>query len=376
MNQTNLARLQAFFRQRGVTAALLANPWTITWLTGYAPPIQTGPSLFDGGPVLAWWRDGELTLIGGDGEAAALRAACGDATEVRSYAGYTFEEPLAVVARQTAVLRAVLGSRADRGAQVAVELRFLPAALFNAAQEALPAAAWLPIDGEVDPLRAVKTPEEIAKVRAALALCDLAQATVRELAQPGVSEIALWGALKARLEAQAGARLPLHGDLLAGVRTADIGGPPGTYVIQEGDPVLCDIGPRLAGYWGDNCGGYFAGAPSAELARIYGVVRDTLRRGVDAVRPGLAARDLDARLREHIRAAGYEPYPHHSGHGIGVCAHEEPRLTPYNETPLAPGMIITLEPGIYLPGVGGVRLEDVVLVTETGCELLTRHLVG
>lgn len=376
MNRTNLDRLQDFFGARGVTAALLANPWTITWLTGYAPPIQTGPSPFDGGPVLAWWQGGELTLIGGDGEAAALRAACGAAAEVRAYAGYTFEEPLAVVARQMTVLRAVLGGWDGRGAQVAVELRFLPAALFNATQEALPAAAWLPIDGQVEPLRAVKTPEEIAKVRAALALCDLAQAEVRAHARPGVSEIALWGALKARLEAEAGARLPLHGDLLAGVRTADIGGPPGPYVIQEGDPVLCDIGPRLDGYWGDNCGGYFAGAPAPELARIYGIVRDTLRRGVDAVRPGLAACDLDALLRERIRAAGYEPYPHHSGHGIGVSAHEEPRLVPYNPTPLAPGMIITLEPGIYLPGVGGVRLEDVVLVTETGCELLTRHLVG
>ncbi|PKO22208.1 MAG: hypothetical protein CVU38_10640 [Chloroflexi bacterium HGW-Chloroflexi-1] len=374
MNQTNLDRIQDFFRERGMAAALLANPWTVAWLTGYAPPIQTGPSPFEGGPALAWWRRGEFTLICSDAEAGPVRVAGGDGVEVREYAGYTFDEPLAVVERQAAVVRDVLGGWDGRGSRVAVELRFLPAALFDAAQEALPGARWMPIDGQVEPLRAVKTPEEIARLRAALAPCDFAQAEVRALAQPGVSEIALWGELKARLEARVGARLPLFGDLVAGARTGDMGGPPGTYVLREGDPVLSDIVPRLDGYWGDNCGVHFVGAPSAEMARIHGVVSDALRRGIDVVRPGLVSRDLDALLRAVIRDAGFAPYPHHSGHGVGVSFHEEPRLVPYNAMPLEPGMVITLEPGIYLPGSGGVRLEDVVLVTETGCQVLTRHL--
>jgi Xaa-Pro dipeptidase len=371
MNRTNLDRLSEHFRGSGVTAALLSNPWTIAWLTGYAPPIQTGPSPFEGGPALAWWAGGELTLIASDAEAAAARA---QGAEVRDYVGYTIDEPLTVVEREAAVLRDVLGGWDGRGATVAIELRSLPAALADTVHESLSGATLRPVDGQLEPLRAVKTPEEIVKLRAALALCDQSQADVRMLIQPGVSEISLWGELKAGLEVRAGGRLPMLADLVAGVRTGEMGGLPGAYVLREGDPVIADIVPRLDGYWGDICGTHFVGAPSAEMAKIRGIVHDALRRGMDAVRPGVIARDFDSMLRETIRAAGYEPYPHHSGHGVGVSFHEEPRLVLYNELALAPDMVVAIEPGIYLPGVGGVRLENVVRVTQDGCELLTRHL--
>ena len=148
------------------------------------------------------------------------------------------------------------------------------------------------MDGQLEPLRAVKTPEEIAKLRAALALCDQSQAEVRMLIQPGVSEIALWGELKAGLEVQAGGRLPVLADLVGGRRTGDMGGLPGAYVLRKGDPVIADIVPRLDGYWGDICGTHFVAAPSAEMARIRGIVHDALRRGIDAVRPGVVAQRL------------------------------------------------------------------------------------
>ena len=183
----------------------------------------------------------------------------------------------------------MLGGWDGHGATVAVEQRFLPAALAGSVHEVLSGATLRPVDGQLEPLRAVKTPEEIVKLRAALALCDQSQADVQMLLQPGVSEISLWGELKAGLEVQAGGRLPVLADLVAGVRTGEMGGLPGAYVLQEGDPVIADIVPRLDGYWGDICGTHFVGAPPAEMAKIRGIVHDALRRGMDAVRPGVIA---------------------------------------------------------------------------------------
>jgi Xaa-Pro aminopeptidase len=373
MNHQNLERLGAHLRSLGVEAALLSSPFTLTWLTGYAPPIQTGPSPFEGGSALGWWRGGGLTLVLSDAEADAARER---GAEVREYVGYSVEEPLEVTERQAAVLRDLLREEGVHGAEVGAELNFLPASLVRTLEDFFPAGDIRPLKGEMDDLRAVKGEDEIAKVRAALALCDMGQSYVRQNLQAGVTEIELWGEMKARMEVMAGGRLPVLADLVAGVRTAEIGGEPGGYALGDRDPVILDIVPRLDGYWGDNAGTYFVGGSSPEMAKAYGVVQDTLHAGVESVRPGVRARDLDAMLRDRVHEGGYDPYPHHSGHGIGVSYHEEPRIVTYNEKTLEAGMIVALEPGIYLPGAGGVRLEHVVLVTHDGCEVLTTHLEG
>jgi Xaa-Pro aminopeptidase len=371
VNQQNLDFLQDYLRAQGLSAALLSSPFTVAWLTGYAPPVLSGPSPFEGSPVLAWWCDGHLTLVTSDAEANAARAT---GAEVRDYVAYTIEEPIAGFRGQASTLLEVLKGTAGVRGKIGIEMDFLPASLFDPVQSALPHVAPEPLDHRLDALRAVKSPEEIRKLRAALALCDRAQAKLQAAIGPGVSELELWGAVQADLEIAAGTPLPVLVDLVAGTRSAGIGGLPGAYRTNTGDALIFDVGPRLDGYWGDNCATYFVGEPVPEFARIYEVVQATLMKGIEAVRPGVEARELDALLRESLRTAGYEPHPHHSGHGIGVAYHEEPRLVPYNSRTLEPGMVITLEPGVYVPGVGGVRLENAVLVTQEGCELLTHHL--
>ena len=373
MNLPALARFAESCEEKRLSSVLLSNPATITWLTGYAPPIQTGPNPFEGGPALGWWDEGKLTLVLSDGEAGAA-GALGLGT--RDYVAYTIEGPAAGFRHQAAALKELIAASGDGKGRVGLEFNFLPAALLETIREALPHAELIPLDASFDLLRAVKTPDEVQRIRASLALCDLAQAETIRLMRRGMSEIDLWTQVKAALEVAAGGRLPVLADFVAGGRSADIGGLPGGYVLQDGDAVIADIVPRLNGYWGDNCGTHFVGEPPVELRKRYQIVREALCAAIAVVKPGLRACDLDGQLRRAIADAGYPIYPHHSGHGLGTTYHEEPRIVPYNEQALQPGMVIALEPGVYLPGAGGVRLEDVLLVTEAGCEVLTRHLAN
>jgi Xaa-Pro aminopeptidase len=372
MQQENYDKLNSYLKAQGFEAALIASPFNITWLTGYAPAIQTGPSPFEGGPALGWFRAGQLTLLVNDWDAGAVEAT---GVKVQPYTGYTVEEPLACTQRMASALKEMLKQEAGLSGSVGVEMNSLPAALHKQLEESLPHASLVNLDQQLDPLRAVKTAGEIEKLRAALRLSDMAQEAMRLAILPGVTELELYEKIKAKVEYEVGGRVPVLLDLVAGVRTADIGGPPSNYTLQPGDPVMLDFVPRLDGYWGDNCAGYFVGEPSTELEKVYKVVKGSLYAGRDAIRPGLKAEALDALVRKYIRDAGYEPYPHHTGHGLGTIYHEEPRIVPNHPMELEPGMVLVLEPGIYLAGVGGVRLEDAYLVTSDGCEVLTTHLI-
>jgi Xaa-Pro dipeptidase len=371
MHIENVSKLAEYLHFRGLQAALLANPFNLTWLTGYAPPIQTGTSPFEGGPALGWFLNGELSLLVSDGE-TGLAGASG--ANMLSYAGYTVDEPLTCPHRMAEAFGEMLKPYAGLKGKVGLEMAQLPAALFVKLQAALPQATFVDLDLQIDPLRMIKTAQEIEKIRVALRLADLAQFEIRKHLQPGVTELELWTLVKSKVELQAGCRVPVLADLVAGVRTADIGGLPSSYSLQPGDPVMLDFVPRIDGYWGDNCNGYFVGQAPKELEKIYQVVRGALKAGAESIRPGIRANELDGLVRNYIRQAGYEPYPHHTGHGLGASFHDGPRIVPYNTQPLVPGMVLVLEPGIYLAGAGGVRLEDAFLVTEGGCELLTTHL--
>jgi Xaa-Pro aminopeptidase len=367
MDPDILVRARSELRRRGAASAVLSDPSSVTWLTGYAPPAETGPSPFDAPPI-AWLDPDALVLIVSETEAPGAAAS---GLDVRTYPGYTIDRPLAPVTLAGEAFASLLAEVLPRGGAVGCEADTLPLRLARIGEER--GVRWSPIDGWASSLRAVKTPGELAKIRAALALCDLAQESARALVRPGLSETALFEEVRARVETAAGGRTPIFADFIAGRRTVEIGGPPGALEIAPNDPVLVDWVLRLGGYWGDTCNVYVAGSPSPELRRLYGVVREALEAAIGAVRPGATAADVDRAARSALERFGYGDYPHHTGHGIGVAYHEEPRIVAYNTMPLEPGMVIALEPGVYLPGVGGVRLEDSVLVTAGGCEVLTRH---
>jgi Xaa-Pro aminopeptidase len=222
------------------------------------------------------------------------------------------------------------------------------------------------------PLRAVKTEIEIEKIRAAAKLCDLAQQTLIKDARPGITELELFSAIYGALIPHAGGAFPMTTGLVGGLRTGKRLPGPSDYLLQPNDPVLFDVALNLGGYWGDNCNTIVLGEPGVRFQKLHSVVLDSLTYAKSLIAPGVRASDIDARVRTFIREHGYEPYSHHTGHGIGVSYHEAPRLVPYNHDELQAGNVLCLEPGIYDPNIGGVRLEDIVLVTANGCELLSQ----
>jgi Xaa-Pro dipeptidase len=367
MDQEILARARQTLAELEILGALLSNPATVTWLTGYAPPILYGPSPFDGGPALVWLDPERVVLMVSDAEQGAATAT---GAEVRVYVGYQTESRLRPAEALAECLADLLGEvNTKAGSRVGIES--LPGHLWEKVT-----SAWKdvrPIDGWTDLLRAVKTAGEIEKIQASCALCSTAHATLQNLNLDGQTELDVFSVFAAAMERQAGERIPILTDVVSGMRTAQIGGPPTSYTLRPGDPLLVDIVPRLNGYWGDSCNVYFAGRPSAELQKMYRASHEALDAAIGAIKPGVAANHIDRVSRDVLSRDGYPPYPHHTGHGIGTTYHEEPRICGYNSMPLQEGMVIALEPGIYVEGVGGVRLEHVVVVTSDGCKQLTQH---
>jgi Xaa-Pro dipeptidase len=363
MHEEQRQRAQDHLRAQGIEQALFASPASVTWLTGFAPPVQLGPNLFAGGPALVWYAGGEWSLI-------VLDNYAGDATAsgcpVVGYRGYTIDAPIASHDALAATLRATLGGV---GGRVGIEERALP--LFLRAE--LTAAELLPIDGALVPLRMVKTAEELAKLRRNFKLIEVGHAEARQAVRPGRREIDVWADIHSAIQRFAGQRVPLGNDCVVGHRKANIGGWPLELEIQSGDSLIVDLSTVLQGYWSDSCATYYAGEPSPRQIAMHQTATAALEFAISLVKPGAVASEIDRRVRQFIADAGYPVYPHHTGHGVGVSGHEEPRIVPYNDMRLEPGMVIMLEPGIYFPGETAVRLEDALLVTEDGAELLTRH---
>ncbi len=260
--------------------------------------------------------------------------------------------------------------------RVGFEAEHLPYAALERLRELSP-VEWVPTKGVIERLRLKKTPEEVARIRQAQALAEKALEHALDLLKPGVEEreVALEIEFFLRKAGAEGAAFPPI--VASGVRGALPHAGASEKRLEAGELVTLDLGAKVAGYHSDMTRTVALGKPSSEMRRVHQAVLSALEVALENLRPGRTGKEVDALAREELKRHGLDRYFVHSlGHGVGLAVHEGPSLSPYTEEVLEPGMVVTVEPGVYLPGVGGVRIEELVLLTEDGIELLSRFPRG
>lgn len=349
--QQRLANLQAKMSQAKIDLAAIGSTANLRYFLGFAPHaderlclLLVDPSQarmvvpFLNSAEIAAHTDAELvTWTDTEGPLGALGQALGERTRIRSVA--------------------------VDGAMRADSLLHL--------QAALDGGKMIALDGLVTPLRQIKSTDEIDALAKAAAQADRAMAAAVEVCRVGATESEVAWAVESAFRKD-GAETVDFTLIAAGPNGAFPHHHSGETRLKEGDAIIIDIGATLNGYKSDITRMVYLGKPTAEFLTAYTAVREANQLGVNAVRPGITAEEVDRVTRNALRAAGLGQYfTHRTGHGIGLEGHEAPWIMEGSETVLQPGMAFSIEPGVYFVGRFGIRIEDIVVVTESGVRNLT-----
>jgi Xaa-Pro aminopeptidase len=351
-------RLRPAFADAGIDALLVTHLPNVRYLTGF-----TGSSamLLVTDDALVFTSDGRYRTQAGEQLAAA-------GVDAQIEIGAT-------VAQQREALAAALAS----GARVGLEANAVTWAQQRAFVGALDGHELVPTDGLVERLRRVKEPAEIARIHAACSIADDALGALlpRLAERPTERDFALELEVEMRRRGASGNSFdPI---IASGPNAAKPHARPSARQVEAGELVVIDFGCIVDGYCSDMTRTVSVGDPGPEARRVWDVVRDSQWAGREAVRAGADCAEVDRACRDVIAAAGWaDSFVHGTGHGVGLEIHEEPRVAASARDTLEPGSVVTVEPGVYLPGVGGVRIEDTVVVTPDGSDPLTgfpKHLI-
>jgi Xaa-Pro aminopeptidase len=244
---------------------------------------------------------------------------------------------------------------------------------FRTLRKLFPAARFLPKADVIEPIAAVKDDAEIRAIRKAVAITDRTFGDILPMIKPGVRESEIAAEISYRQRRHGAEKDAFDTIAASGPRSALPHGHASSRKIARGELLTLDFGCVVDGYHSDMTRTVGVGRLPAEAKKIYALVLEAQAAAVDAARAGMKTRDLDATARTIIDAAGHEKHFQHSlGHGIGLQIHEAPRISVQSRAVLEAGNVVTIEPGVYIPGLGGVRIEDDVVIGETGCRVLTR----
>lgn len=233
-------------------------------------------------------------------------------------------------------------------------------------------AQLIPISGMIEEIREIKDEEEIAIIEKACSIADLAYDHILKMIQPGMTEIEVANQLDFYMRSLGASGVSFETIVASGLRSAMPHGVASKKIIEQGDLITIDFGCYYEGYVSDMTRTFAIGDPGEQLKEIYQIVLEAQLAVLEVAKPGVTGKQLDAVARDYITKHGYgEAFGHSTGHGIGLEIHEGPNVSVRAEKQFVPGNIITDEPGIYLPGIGGVRIEDDLLITSDGNRVLT-----
>jgi Xaa-Pro aminopeptidase len=239
-------------------------------------------------------------------------------------------------------------------------------------REAMPSVELVPLEDPLAELRMVKSSDEVAKIRAACGLADACFDHMLRMVQPGVCEYDIGLEIEFFIRRQ-GAELAFVPVVVSGARSARPHGRASEKLLEVGDFLTLDFGARLDGYCSDITRTVVVGRADERHREIYDAVLQAQMASVSAMRPGAQAKDIDAAAREVLATKDLARYfGHGTGHGLGREVHDAGRMNPSSSVVLEPGQVWTVEPGVYIEGFGGVRIEDDVVVNQTGVEVLTK----
>ncbi len=350
-----LARLRLALREHRVEAVVVTSPANRRYFSGF--------------------EAGDVSLNESSGALLITARAQYLLTDSRYTEAAGREAPLFQVVQTRGGLAPSLGGlpamKKARG--LAFEPEFLSVGELERLNRELPGRELAAAPFSLDAFRSVKSADEIKLVAKALAITEAAVGALWDRLAPGLTEREAAFFLEAEFR-RLGAEGPSFETIVAsGPNAALPHAVPGSRKMRAGDTVIVDCGARYRGYCADITRTRILDPPKPWQKEIYAIVREAQNLAVAALAPGRTGREVDRAARDHIAARGYgDFFGHGLGHGVGLAIHEAPSLSPRNDRPLQPGEIVTVEPGVYLPGRGGVRLEQLVLVTEKGAEVLNR----
>jgi len=346
------ARLCGLLSSEALDAFLISHPINVSYLAGF------------GGDASHLVVAGDKTILVSDGRFTTQIAE--ECPGLETY----IRPPTQTIVHASAQVLEQVGAR-----QVGFESGHLTVADFQTLQEQAKTVSWKPGTDWVERFRKIKDADEIAQIRAAIHMAQQAFAMFRAMLRPEDDEKSLADAMEMYVRRAGGKCTSFPTIVGVGPRAALPHAPPSTSRVRDSNQLLVDWGAGGPFYKSDLTRVLLThnnGPINGKLQEVYGVVLAAQQAAIATVRPGVQAKEVDAAARTVIAQAGYGEYFTHSvGHGIGLQVHEAPFLRANTETALAPGMVVTIEPGIYLPDWGGVRIEDDVLVTPDGREVLT-----